>query len=352
MEEHLTRSLGVRFATRPDGKAREILGVRPEVMELFSSRRRAITAKTAELVRAFESRFGRAPNSLELDRLQRQATFATRPVKSHEGETVEERLDRWLSCLSRHRNPRRRRPARRAHRRPQRRGRAARRPDDPARRVRGRARRARLRVHRARRPRDDRRHQPHRGHIDHRPAGAVRRDEPRPAGQHRARRHPRRAAPGPDRSHPRGCPPLPGRLARQAEHNVGLLRSRRRSGVPEIGPARWMRHPKPRISRRSYFSLSSVPSRYSAGAMPRSGATPTRLAQDGWRRTHPRRRPDYPQIRAGRVTPPPARRSLDLINVDLPLPPDPDLTPEQQLMVEIGWLDAPLAIGIATGMPQ
>jgi hypothetical protein len=38
--------------------------------------------------------------------------------------------------------------------------------------------------------------------------------------------------------------------------------------------------------------------------------------------------------------------------VDLPLPPDPDLTPEQQLMVEIGWLDAPLTIGIATGMPQ
>ncbi len=27
------------------------------------------------------------------------------------------------------------------------------------------------------------------------------------------------------------------------------------------------------------------------------------------------------------------------MNVDLPMPPDPDLTPEQQLMVEIGWLD-------------
>ncbi len=94
-EEHLTTSLGVRFATRPDGKAREILGVPAEVMDLFSSRRRAITAKTAELVRAFETRSGRAPNSLELDRLQRQATFATRPVKSHEGETVEQRLDRW-----------------------------------------------------------------------------------------------------------------------------------------------------------------------------------------------------------------------------------------------------------------
>jgi len=26
------------------------------------------------------------------------------------------------------------------------------------------------------------------------------------------------------------------------------------------------------------------------------------------------------------------------MDVDLPLPPDPDLTAEQQLMVEIGWL--------------
>ncbi|GAA5026116.1 MobF family relaxase [Actinopolymorpha pittospori] len=95
MEEHLTRSLGVRFATRPDGKAREVVGIRKEVLDLFSTRRRAITAKTREMVKAFETRFGRGPNSLELDRLQRQATFATRRAKAHEGETVEQRLNRW-----------------------------------------------------------------------------------------------------------------------------------------------------------------------------------------------------------------------------------------------------------------
>jgi conjugative relaxase-like TrwC/TraI family protein len=94
-EEHLARSLGVRFATRPDGKAREVLGVPAEVMELFSSRRRAITARTTVLVEAFETRFDRAPNALELDRLQRQATFATRKAKSHHGETIGERLGRW-----------------------------------------------------------------------------------------------------------------------------------------------------------------------------------------------------------------------------------------------------------------
>jgi hypothetical protein len=95
MEAHLAHSLGVRFATRPDGKAREILGVPQPVMDLFSSRRRAITTKTATLVRAFEAKFGRVPNSLELDRLQRQATFATRNAKSRGGETVEQRLERW-----------------------------------------------------------------------------------------------------------------------------------------------------------------------------------------------------------------------------------------------------------------
>ncbi|MGH3859633.1 MobF family relaxase [Actinokineospora sp.] len=94
-EEHLARALGVRFAARPDGKAREVVGVDQAVMDLFSSRRRAITKKTADLVTAFETKFGREPNSLELDRLQRQATFATRKAKAHDGETVEARLDRW-----------------------------------------------------------------------------------------------------------------------------------------------------------------------------------------------------------------------------------------------------------------
>ena len=99
MEEHLTRALGVRLATRPDGAAREVVGVDPKVLDLFSSRRRAITAKTRTLVAAFEAQFGRSPNSLELDRLQRSATFATRKAKAHHGETVAERLDRWDAQL-------------------------------------------------------------------------------------------------------------------------------------------------------------------------------------------------------------------------------------------------------------
>jgi conjugative relaxase-like TrwC/TraI family protein len=95
MEAHLARTLGVRFATRPDGKAREVLGVSQKVMDLFSSRRRAITGKVATLVAAFEARFGRAPSGLERAKIALQATLATRAAKSHDGESVAQRLDRW-----------------------------------------------------------------------------------------------------------------------------------------------------------------------------------------------------------------------------------------------------------------
>ena len=93
-EAHLATSLGVLSAMRPDGKAREIVGVGAEVTELLSSRRRAITPKTTELAAAFEQKHGRAPNPLQLDRLARQATFATRGAKSHDGETRAQLLDR------------------------------------------------------------------------------------------------------------------------------------------------------------------------------------------------------------------------------------------------------------------
>jgi hypothetical protein len=92
-EERLTHALGLALATRPDGKAREVLGVAPAAMELISSRRRAVTAKAAELIAGFEARFGRTPNGLERDRVARQATFATRAGKSHDGQTREQLLD-------------------------------------------------------------------------------------------------------------------------------------------------------------------------------------------------------------------------------------------------------------------
>jgi AAA domain len=66
---------------------------------VFSARERAITPKVAELIRAFEQRYGREPNALERDRMQKQAWAITRPRKSHDGETLEQRLDRWEAQL-------------------------------------------------------------------------------------------------------------------------------------------------------------------------------------------------------------------------------------------------------------
>jgi conjugative relaxase-like TrwC/TraI family protein len=99
MFEHAGKSLHVLAVMRPDGKSREVLGIEQAINDLFSTRRRAITPKAAELVDAFRARYDRDPTALEQDRLQRQATMATRPRKSHNGETLEQRLDRCEARL-------------------------------------------------------------------------------------------------------------------------------------------------------------------------------------------------------------------------------------------------------------
>ncbi|AEA22317.1 TrwC relaxase [Pseudonocardia dioxanivorans CB1190] len=93
-EERITAALGMLLATRPDGKAREVVGVSAQAMALVSSRRRALTAKAAELVADFETRYGRAPTSYERERIHQAATLVTREAKSHTGETRAQLLDR------------------------------------------------------------------------------------------------------------------------------------------------------------------------------------------------------------------------------------------------------------------
>jgi conjugative relaxase-like TrwC/TraI family protein len=97
--EHLTRGLRVLAVMRPDGKSREIVGIDQAINDLFSGRARKIGPKAAELARVFEQRYGREPNALERRRLQLQAWAITRPRKSHDGETLEQRLDRWEQQL-------------------------------------------------------------------------------------------------------------------------------------------------------------------------------------------------------------------------------------------------------------
>lgn len=94
-EAFLARTLGVRFETRPDGRAREVVGIDQRVLDLFSSRRRAISARAEELCRAFAARHGHDPSPLERTRIAQQATLATRSAKSHDAEDLDARLDRW-----------------------------------------------------------------------------------------------------------------------------------------------------------------------------------------------------------------------------------------------------------------
>ena len=60
-EERLVASNGVAFATREDGKAREIVGFSSQLLAKASSRNADITARRDELIQQFEQAHGRAP---------------------------------------------------------------------------------------------------------------------------------------------------------------------------------------------------------------------------------------------------------------------------------------------------
>lgn len=94
--------LAGEFQQRPDGKARELTGVPQEVKDLFSSRRTAITAEVADLVRAYEERHGRPPSSRALFSMAQYATLHTRrnkPKKQH-APTRAEMLDGWAAQVT------------------------------------------------------------------------------------------------------------------------------------------------------------------------------------------------------------------------------------------------------------
>lgn len=94
-EEELTRLHGVRFATREDGTTREIMGISAELRDEHSSRRHAVTAKTAELAAAYEEKKGYAPSARVLAQLAQEATLKTRKAKAHEAPSREDLLQRW-----------------------------------------------------------------------------------------------------------------------------------------------------------------------------------------------------------------------------------------------------------------
>lgn len=98
VEEQLVARLGVQFeaTARPNQKVpvREITGVGADLVELFSQRRRAITASYNELVAQYRATHGHEPPRNEQYRLAQEATLATRAAKEA-GAPLSERVQGW-----------------------------------------------------------------------------------------------------------------------------------------------------------------------------------------------------------------------------------------------------------------
>jgi DNA primase catalytic core len=99
LEAHLSQALGVRFEARAGddpGKrpVREIVGVEPQLLSRWSSRRRRIVNRQAELAGQFQRDHGRPPTPVEAIVLAQQATLETREAK-HEPRTLAEQRALW-----------------------------------------------------------------------------------------------------------------------------------------------------------------------------------------------------------------------------------------------------------------
>lgn len=101
LEAHLGQHLGLRFADvvgegRGKRPVREIVGMSTELMAVWSSRRLAIEARTAELAKQFHATHGREPTTGEAIALAQQATLETREAK-HEPRSLAEQRHTWRS---------------------------------------------------------------------------------------------------------------------------------------------------------------------------------------------------------------------------------------------------------------
>ncbi|MFE9334912.1 MobF family relaxase [Streptomyces sp. NPDC006925] len=93
--EALERVMGVRVEMRPDGKAREIVGISQEQRDLHSSRRRGIVEGVAELARAYEETHGVEPSAYVLARMSEYVTLDQRNAKKHDATSRDQLLQRW-----------------------------------------------------------------------------------------------------------------------------------------------------------------------------------------------------------------------------------------------------------------
>jgi conjugative relaxase-like TrwC/TraI family protein len=99
LEAQLTRRLGVAWRDRPDG-LRELEGVDDELIEAFSSRRRAITAAVAHLAAAYRDKYGVDPPPAVLSAMAQTAWASTRRPKRNIDPA--HALQRWETKARRH----------------------------------------------------------------------------------------------------------------------------------------------------------------------------------------------------------------------------------------------------------
>lgn len=99
LEAELEARLGVRFVEREPSSpglraVREIAGIDPALMQRWSSRRREIDVRRAELAREFLDHHGRPPTPKEAIELAQQANLETREAK-HEPRSEAEQRTVW-----------------------------------------------------------------------------------------------------------------------------------------------------------------------------------------------------------------------------------------------------------------
>jgi conjugative relaxase-like TrwC/TraI family protein len=92
LEAQLTQRLGVAWRNRDDG-LRELAGMSDELIEVFSSRRRAITFRRTELAAAYEAKYGMAPPPQLLSQMGEQAFYQTRRRKKE--PSPQKALEAW-----------------------------------------------------------------------------------------------------------------------------------------------------------------------------------------------------------------------------------------------------------------
>lgn len=95
LEEAMQAELPVRFELRPDGKAREIVGIGQEVRDVFSGRRVQVVAQVQAWATEYESKHGRTPSRYELTVMAQKAALTTRRPKSGQTESAAEQDARW-----------------------------------------------------------------------------------------------------------------------------------------------------------------------------------------------------------------------------------------------------------------